>query len=177
MILFSGCETENNQAPLDIELQRDIQRINNYIRNNPFPFEKEYNNPTLGVRVFWTEVAGSGKKPNFGDTLIFDYVARRFDEPDWVLDTSKKSVAEYWSFLFSDKHVFGPVEYIFGSSLGKLADGFEIVFPIIEEGDKVTAFFPSRYGNKNPAYPRIPGNSLLIFDLELLEIKGKAESD
>lgn len=177
LILLSGCETENNQELLDIQLQKETQKINSFIRNNPFPFEKEYSDPTLGIRVFWTEVSATGKKPNFGDTLIMDYVARRFDIPNWVLDTSKQSVAENMGSGFSDRDFFGPVKYIFGSSFGKLASGFEIVFPLMEEGDKVTAFFPSRYGNQNPTQTRITPNIPLIFELELLEIRASKSGD
>lgn len=88
LILFSGCETENNQTLLDIELRKEIQEINRFIEKNPLTFVKEYNNPTLGIRVFWTEASGTVKQPSFGDTLIIDHVARRFDIPNWVLDTS-----------------------------------------------------------------------------------------
>lgn len=171
LLLFSACSSENSLTPVDIELQKEIQQINNHIRNNPFPFEKEFSSPVHGIRIFWTKVSDSEKKPTFGDTLIIDYVARRLDIPDWVLDTSIKSVAEIMGSGFTDRDFFGPVEYIFGSSFGKLAAGFDIVFPMMEEGDKVTAFFPSRWGNQNPLNTRIYAHFPLIFELELLEIK------
>lgn len=167
---ISACTTEMNQTTLDIEHQREIRKINDYITDNPFPFEKEHSFPTHGIRMFWTEVSGSGKKPIFGDTLVIDYVARRFDMPNRILDTSIQSVAEM-SPGFSNRDIFVPVNYIIGSSFGKLASGFEIVFPMIEEGDKVTVFFPSRYGNRNPQNTRIFLEIPLIFELELHEIR------
>jgi hypothetical protein len=169
MILFSGCESENAKPQSDIELKKEIQEINSFIQKNPIPFVKEYNNPNLGIRIFWTEISGTGKNPSFGDTLQVDYVAR-FLRSNWVLDTSIQSVAEDYGMSLSERN-FVPLEYIFGSSLGKLATGFEIVFPLMEEGDKVTAFFPSRYGNQNPTQTRISPNIPLIFELELLEIR------
>jgi hypothetical protein len=175
MILFSGCESENAKPQSDIELKKEIQEINSFIQKNPIPFVKDYNNPNLGIRIFWTEISGTGKNPSFGDTLQVDYVAR-FLRSNWVLDTSIQSVAEDYGMSLSERN-FVPLEYIFGSSLGKLATGFEIVFPLMEEGDKVTAFFPSRYGNQNPIQTRIPPNIPLIFELELLEIKGEADED
>lgn len=175
--MLSSCGTETKQELIDVELQKETQEINRFIRNNPFPFEKEYPNPLLGIRLFWTEESHSGIKPTFGDTLIIDYVARRMDLPFRVLDTSKQSVAENHTFLFSENHVFGPVKYIFGSSFGKLASGFEIIFPLMAEGDKVTAFFPSRFGNQNPMYTKIPGNIPTIFELELLEVRRLKNED
>ncbi|MFD2203793.1 FKBP-type peptidyl-prolyl cis-trans isomerase [Shivajiella indica] len=175
MILFSGCESENAKPQSDIELKKEIQEINSFIQKNPIPFVKEYNNPNLGVRVFWTEISGTGKNPSFGDTLQVDYVAR-YLRSNWVLDTSIQSVAEDYGMSLSKRN-FMPLEYIFGSSFGRLISGFEIVFPLMEEGDKVIAFFPSRYVDGNSGQSHLPTNAPLIFELELLEIKSEAEAD
>ena len=47
--------------------------------------------------------------------------------------------------------------------------GWRIAFPQLTKGDKATIIIPSYYGYQNSSSGPIPANSILIFDVELID--------
>lgn len=59
-----------------------------------------------------------------------------------------------------------PVEF----RAGGVIDGFQYGLLKLSKGGKIKLYLPSLYGYGTQAQPRIPANSVLIFDLELVDI-------
>lgn len=172
LILFSGCisDSENTQ----VIFERDKQRIEEYLQQNPITSVKKLEDSSLGIKIFWTEVSESGKKPLPGDTLSVDYVGRLLDK--MVFDTSIESVARA-NNLWVPGETYTPYRFIFGSPFDRPIPGFEFAVSQMEEGDKVIALIPSLYGYGNFEQQGIPRNSPLIFEIDLVEIRGVVEEE
>lgn len=59
----------------------------------------------------------------------------------------------------------------FTSSLSGLITGWQIGIPLIKKGGKATLYIPSALGYGSRAMGPIPANSILIFDIELIDVK------
>ena len=56
-------------------------------------------------------------------------------------------------------------------NLGGVIKGWQEGIPLFNKGGKGKLLIPSALGYGNQAQPKIPANSVLIFDVELLDIK------
>ena len=56
-------------------------------------------------------------------------------------------------------------------SLGGVIEGWQIGIPLIKQGGKIKLIIPPYLGYGCSDYRGIPGNSVLVFDVELLEVK------
>ena len=59
----------------------------------------------------------------------------------------------------------------FSSPLSGLITGWQIGIPLMKKGGKATFYIPSALGYGNQAVGPIPANSVLIFDIELIDVK------
>ncbi|MFD2203795.1 FKBP-type peptidyl-prolyl cis-trans isomerase [Shivajiella indica] len=170
LILFSGCvsDEENNQIIFD----RDLQKIEDYLSENPIASVKELEDPATGIRILWQEVSESGKSPVALDTIVVDYVGKLLNNS--VFDTSIESVARAKN-IFNPNRTYEPLQFLFGT--GDIIPGFEFAIFKMEEGDKATVIMPSLYGYGSFEQGGIPKNSPLIFELDLIQIKGVVEDE
>lgn len=78
-----------------------------------------------------------------------------------------------YSGYFTDGRVFdetaGTTTATFG--LTGLIEGWKIGIPLLKVGGEGTFFVPSALGYGTQGYASIPGNTVLIFDIELVSIK------
>lgn len=144
---------------------RDVAAIEDYIQASSLTNVKEYNDPTYGIRIIWQEVSGSGIPVELGDTLRVDYTGKLLD--DNVFDTSIESVAKD-NNIYSSNRDYIPLRFRIG--LGALIFGFEYGAAQMEKGDKATVFIPSDSGYGRNPNGTIPGNSPLIFELDLIDV-------
>jgi FKBP-type peptidyl-prolyl cis-trans isomerase len=170
LILFSGCvsDEENNQ----IIFERDLQKIEEYLVQNPIASVKKLEDPATGIRILWQEVSESGKSPVALDTIVVDYVGKLLN--NFVFDTSLESVAKDKN-IFNPNRTYEPLQFLFGIS--DVIAGFEFAIFNMEEGDKATVIMPSLYGYGTFEQSGIPRNSPLIFELDLIQIKGVVEDE
>jgi FKBP-type peptidyl-prolyl cis-trans isomerase FklB len=170
LILLSGCvsDEENNQ----IIFERDLQRIEEYLSQNPIASVKKLEDPATGIRILWQEVSESGKGPVALDTIVVDYVGKLLD--NFVFDTSLESVARDEN-IFNPNRNYEPLQFLFGTR--DVIPGFEFAIFNMEEGDKATVIMPSLYGYGAIEQAGIPRNSPLIFELDLIQIKGIKEDE
>ena len=111
---------------------------------------------TKGGLVLLTEREGSGQKPCEFDTVKVHYEGRLVDGT--VFDSSYKRGA--------------PLEFALDSVIAGWTEGLQLMAP----GGKARLTIPSNLGyGSMGAPPRIPGDATLIFDVELLSVKGTAE--
>lgn len=164
-VIFTGCVSDEENAQIIFE--RDLKNIELYLSQNAIPSVKEFKDPASGLVLIWQEISASGKLPVVGDTLKVDYVGKLSNNT--VFDTSLESVAKD-NNLFNANRSYAPLELLFG--YGQVIPGFEFALSKMELGDKVTVIIPSVYGYGSQEVSSIPKNSILIFEIDLLEVNG-----
>lgn len=164
-VLFSGCVSDEENTQIIFE--RDLRNIELYLTENAIPSVKEFRDPVTGLVLIWQETSASGKLPVVGDTLKADYIGKLSNNK--VFDTSFESVAKD-NNLFNANRVYAPLEVLFG--YGQVIPGFEFALSKMEMGDKATVIIPSVYGYGSQESASIPKNSILIFEIDLVEVNG-----
>ncbi|MBA3970969.1 MAG: FKBP-type peptidyl-prolyl cis-trans isomerase, partial [Bacteroidetes bacterium] len=96
---------------------------------------------------------GKGKKAQNGDKVIVHYTGKLTN--DTVFDSSVKRGQ--------------PFEFKLGA--GQVIKGWDEAFLLLEVGDKATIKFGPELGYGAQANGKIPANSTLIFDVELIDVK------
>ena len=127
-----------------VQFKTDSTAIDAYLKKNNITAVTD---PT-GIR-YVIKVAGTGAKPIASSTIIFNYEGK-FLATDATFD---KSTAP------------------FTIALTNVIKGLQIGFPLISKGTKATFYIPSSLGYGPVASSTIPGNSNLIFDVELTDIQ------
>ncbi|RZS95285.1 FKBP-type peptidyl-prolyl cis-trans isomerase [Cecembia calidifontis] len=162
-VWLSSCISDSENAQIIFE--RDKQKIEEFVRENPIPSVKEFSDPALGIRIFWQEVSNSGRKAFLGDTVVVDYVGKLLNGN--VFDTSIESVARANNIFFPNRP-YEPFRFAFGYE--SVIQGFLFGISQMEEGDKATVIMPSLYGYGRQASQGIPSNSILMFELDYIQL-------
>ncbi|MDQ3045957.1 MAG: FKBP-type peptidyl-prolyl cis-trans isomerase [Bacteroidota bacterium] len=95
---------------------------------------------------------GNGKKPQAGDKVVVHYTGKLTN--DTVFDSS---VGKGQPFTFK-------------LGAGQVIKGWDEAFQLLQVGDKATIKFGPELGYGEQAQGKIPANSILIFDVELLDV-------
>jgi FKBP-type peptidyl-prolyl cis-trans isomerase len=95
---------------------------------------------------------GNGKKAQVGDKVKVHYIGKLTN--DTIFDSSVKKGQ--------------PFQFKLGA--GQVIKGWDEAFLILQEGDKATIKFGPELGYGDRAMGKIPANSVLIFDVELIEV-------
>jgi len=140
----------------------DDQLINDFLAENSIEAEKTES----GLYYMVTEEA-AGEKPEAGDTVKVNYVGKLMDGT--VFDTSQEEIAKE-AGIYNEQREYGPIEIPIGK--GRVIKGWDEGIMLLNEGSKATLYIPSglAYGPR-AAGAKIPANSTLIFDVELVEVK------
>ncbi len=150
------------EAEQEVQLATDISLMEEY-------FEENYIEPQVsesGLRYIITE-KGSGQEANPLDTVSVNYTGYLLNGQ--VFDTSIEEVARE-NDLYNEGRQYVPYEVVIGRS--RVIRGWHIGLDSMSVGDKATLFVPSKLGYGPTAYgPQIPANSVLIFDVEIVDNK------
>lgn len=140
----------------------DQEIINDYLTENNI----EAAETESGLRYVITE-QGTGSKPENGQSVSVNYTG-------WVLDgeyfdSSDKEVAIEKGLYDQRREPYVP--YTFPLGQGQVIDGWDEGIALLNEGGKARLYVPSTlaYGSRNRS-PIIQPNSILVFDVELVEI-------
>ena len=146
-LMVLGCSTDNVLSDEE-QLKKDLATIDKYLAKNNIDAVKD----PLGLRIVIQDV-GAGLKPTSSSKLTVKYEGRFLNGA--VFDRSKLTSS-------------GSPEP-FAAPLADLIVGWRIAFTYIGKGGKATLYIPSTlaYGHGGRA-PSIPGNSNLVFDVELI---------
>lgn len=155
-------QMQKQQEDASAQTTIDLKLIDEYLQNNGINAQIADN----GVRYVVTQ-AGNGKKPQPGDQIRVHYKGYLLDGS--VFDTSIASEAEK-AGKFNPGRAYEPLEFTVG--MGMVIRGWDEGLLLFEEGSKGTIFIPSglAYGPRGAGADILP-NSVLIFDVELVEIK------
>jgi len=101
---------------------------------------------------------GTGSDPKSGQTVTVNYTGKTMDGK--VFDSN----------VDSNYHHVTPFTFVLGKH--QVITGWDKGIPMIKKGGKGTIYIPSpmAYGEQSPS-AAIPANSVLIFDIEVTEIK------
>ena len=143
------------------QLQAEYDSIEAYLDKTGIEAEKLDN----GLYIAITE-KGDGPTAQSGQTIRANYAGYLLDSS--YFDTSVREIAEAQG-LYNPQRPYEPFEFTIDES--SVIEGWHVAFKELREGDKATVFIPSGmgYGRRGNG-PRIPPNTTLIFDLELVEI-------
>ncbi len=123
----------------------DDQTITNYLKSNMLTATKD---PT-GLYYIMT-LAGTGISPTSSSTVEVKYKGSLIDGTVFDQTAADKT---------------------FTYALSGLITGWQIGIPLMKKGGKATFFIPSALGYGAYNMGVIPPNSVLIFDIELIDVK------
>ncbi len=162
---FASCIDDD--ATNDVIFNEDLAEIQAYLDTATIVNVKKVYDENRGITIVWQELSGSRDTVSLGDTLKVDYVGRLLSNK--AFDTSFEDVAKEEG-IFSSQRKYEPL--VFRVGLGRLIHGFEFGALQMEVGDRATVFIPSEfaYGRQGTSDGRIPPNTPIMFELELLEV-------
>lgn len=153
----------------EVIFQENKEAIENYLDENPFDGAvKEYGLVNDAFYIFWeTSVSESiNSEMLVGDTVTVNYTGRLLS--DVVFDSSIEQVAKD-NQVFENGRDYKPLT--FPNGRGNFLTGFEFGISKMKAGEKATIIFPSTMGYGSQPRDRIPVNSPLIFEIELIQVK------
>jgi hypothetical protein len=143
MLLALG-SCEKNEEPFDsaAQFEADVKAIDDYLTLT----QKNALKDNSGVRIEFKTLGIGGLPPK----------------------RTHKVKVKFTGKLFYDNQVFdeGTVE----GPLNAYIPGWVEAMEILPEGTKATLYIPSGLGYGSQAFASIPPNSILVFDIELLEV-------
>ncbi len=132
------------------QLQLEQKTIESYLTQNGLTGIK-----TADGMYLITEKEGTGKQPVNGNTVRVNYTGKLLNGQQF--DSSLNPGRE-------------PFEFVIGQ--GSVIRGWDKGIPYFKEGGKGKLFIPSSLGyGEQGMGSQIPPNSILVFDIELLEVK------
>lgn len=144
--LFAACSKDNDTYDPVPQFNRDVDTIKAYLKNN-------------NIQAIQDTASG-----------IFYQITKEGNGVDSVKSTASKVKVFYTGRLLSgtvfDSTKTEPAEF----TAGNLIVGFQFGLTKLSKGGKVTVYIPSFYGYGPSGNGRIPGNTVLIFDIELVDV-------
>lgn len=135
---------DKNKLTPEEQLEKDIAIIKNYISENNLNAES-----TSSGLHYVIEQAGSGASPTLNNSISIRY--KGYFTNGNVFDQSQPEGATF--------------------PLSNLIKGWQEGIPLFQEGGKGILLIPSALGYGPNGNSSVPGNSVLIFDIELFEVK------
>jgi FKBP-type peptidyl-prolyl cis-trans isomerase FkpA len=140
----------------------DDQLIKDFLAENNI----KTNRTESGLFYIVTE-EGSGEKPEQGDSVRVNYVGKLMDGT--VFDTSYEDIAKE-AGVYNENRNYVPYQFPIGAR--QVIGGWDEGIMLLNEGSKATLYIPSGLGyGQRGSGRRIPPNSSLIFEIELVEVK------
>ncbi|MBT2558675.1 FKBP-type peptidyl-prolyl cis-trans isomerase [Hymenobacter sp. ISL-91] len=148
LLALGACKKDDKNEPAPDFTERDEQLITQYIQaNNLTGFVRD---TTMFVSV---TQAGTGALPKKGQTIIVKYKGTTLDGQ--VFDETKESTIGF--------------PFVLGA--GQVIKGWDRAFKQFNKGTKAILLIPSGLAYGNTATGSIPANSVLRFDVEVVNIK------
>ena len=144
------------------QLERDLELIESYLEEKNIDAQKTES----GLYYVITE-EGAGEEANPLDTASVMYKGYLLSGE--VFDTNIENVARE-NDLYREDRDYVPFDFVIGRS--RVIRGWHEGIDLLSEGGKATLFVPSKLGyGPNAAGPTIPPNTVLLFDVELVDVK------
>lgn len=146
MGLFAACSKDNDVYDPEPQFNADVDTIKAYLKANSLPAIQD---------------SASG---------IFYHITNPGNGIDSVKNRSTKVKTFYKGQLLSgvvfDSTTTQPREF----NAGDVIPGFQFALTRITKGGKIRVYLPSYFGYGTQSRDKIPANSVLIFDVELVDV-------
>ncbi|SHM37351.1 FKBP-type peptidyl-prolyl cis-trans isomerase FklB [Cyclobacterium lianum] len=164
LILLASCISEEEN--MDVIFEQDLQKIEEYIQTVDTEYMRRETVGETGIVLLFTEEVEEGELAEVRDTLAVDYTGKLLDGT--VFDTSVEQVAQDNGLLNPNRN-YEPYGVILGVS--NVINGWHWSLSRMKEGEKAIALIPSAYAYGSQAQGPIPANSVLVFELDLVEVR------
>ncbi|MEM7106777.1 MAG: FKBP-type peptidyl-prolyl cis-trans isomerase [Bacteroidota bacterium] len=141
--------------------EEDLATIATYLEENNIKAQTT----ETGLSYVITE-EGEGERATSGSLLRVNYIGNVLN--GGIFDTNNEEMAKEKG-LFDKNRTYGPFEFKLGA--GGVIKGWDEGFALLKQGSKATFYIPSglAYGPRQRSAVILP-NSILVFDVELVEI-------
>jgi FKBP-type peptidyl-prolyl cis-trans isomerase len=141
-LAFNGCIDNDTAIDSQVQMLEDITLIDNHLAANNIDAIKDKS----GIRFKIDKLGTKGFPPRTDQTIKVNYVGK---------------------FLAGNTFDAGGIAT---ESLSKLITGWQLGLTLWPVGTKGTLYVPSPYGYGAQQYSSIPPNSVLMFEIELMEV-------
>lgn len=165
MVLVFEVELVGIKVPFDPNKQKikDQTIISQYLANKRITKAKK----TASGLHYVIKKQGTGPQAVAGKKVVVHYTGKLLNGK--VFDTSFESVARQFG-KYSPGRPYKPYEFVLGK--GRVIQGWDEGIALLKVGTKATLVIPSHLGyGRRGAGGDIPPNAVLVFDVELLEVK------
>ena len=141
------------------QIEIDEKLLQDYFTKNKIKATK-----TESGLYYKIDKEGNGIKANTGDTVVVNYTGMTMDGKKFDSNVDPQ-------FMHMEPFTF-PV------GLGMVIKGWDEGFKIFKKGTKGTLYIPSylAYGDRSPDPSKIPNNGILLFDIEMVDVKPAAKN-
>ena len=155
---------EKQRVAAEKQLLIDTEILDEFLAENNIDAQQTES----GLRYVITK-EGTGEKPEAGQIVNVNYAGRLLDGT--YFDTSVESVARE-NGIFSENRPGGYSPLSFQIGQGRVIKGWDEGIALLKKGSKATLYIPSSlgYGGRSSG-PIIKPNSILVFDVELVDIE------
>lgn len=146
------------------QLSKDMITIDDYLATNKIEAQKTES----GLRYIVTK-PGRGAFAQPGQQVSVNYAGYLLSGK--YFDTNWESVAKEKN-LYQEGYPYAPLQLTAGIGQGNVIQGWEEMILLMNKGEKVTVYIPSTlaYGPRKRSED-IVENSILVFDMELVDVK------
>lgn len=153
---------EQQQEQAAKQLQEDIKIISNHLAKQQITAQT-----TPSGLHYVIDTPGQGAHSQKGDTVKVNYTGQLLGGK--VFDTSVESAAKEHG-VHNPQRPYEPIAFKLG--VGQVIQGWDEGISLLKQGGKGRLFIPSTlaYGSQSVGGDLIPANSVLVFEVELVEI-------
>lgn len=164
LVLLPSCVSEDETS--EAIHQKDLTEIQAFIDNTSLVTSRQAQVGNTGITLLFTEENPSGKAVELGDTLMVNYTGYFLDGK--VFDTSVEQVAKDNDLHSRPSENYKPLPVRLG--YGGVIEGWHYALAQMKEGEKATVLLPSEFAYGPYGQGPIKPNTVLAFDLELVEV-------
>jgi FKBP-type peptidyl-prolyl cis-trans isomerase len=147
LIVFLGCQKEQELPLFEDQLNRDLQAIDQYLSSNSVAAEID----STGNLRYSISISNPGRKPVLVDSIRVKYRTH-------LLDRNR--------LVKIDSVVEKPIAFL----LNSLIVGWKKIVPLMGEGTKFTIYVPSGLAYGSYQQGKVPPNANLVFEVELVKV-------
>tara|TARA_S200000501_G_scaffold237042_1_gene222197 strand:+ start:5169 stop:6302 length:1134 start_codon:yes stop_codon:yes gene_type:complete len=174
---FDAVKTWNEMEPKlfitqQIEEEKKMRKIDSFAKiekEKNLNFKSKAKKIKSGLEIFYIK-KGKGIKPKKGDEISF-YYEGYLASNGLLFGTNRREIMQNYGMYSAEEEAKGwyePSKVIFSNEM-QLIEGFKQVLMMMNVGDKIYAYIPSKMAYKDRAMGnRIPPNSDLEFIIELV---------
>lgn len=162
--LLSSCVSEDESS--EAIHQEDLRKIQAFVESTDIPYSRKIEAGNTGIILLFTEENEDGLATEEADSLFVNYTGYLLDGQ--VFDTSVEQVARE-NNMYTPGIPYEP--YPVALWYTRVIPGWHYALDQMRAGEKATVLIPSSLAYGRQGQGLIEPNSVLAFDLELVEVR------